>query len=717
MDTRKAVALLIYLAITRQSHRRDTLANLLWPEYDQSHARATLRRTLSALNKALDGNWLQADRDTIALDPAVPIWIDTETFLQYVTEYRLSIYATEQPDPDCIEVLTRAVALYQGDFLAGFHFSGNTNFDSWQFFQTDTLRREYSYALEQLVQYYSRRADFDLAIDYAQRWLSLDRFHEPAHYALIQLYAWTGHRATALQQYEECARILEQEFDIQPMPETKQLYIAIKEKQDLPLLMPIRSEQRIAIATEKTLQIEKGGPIILDTTPTISATFDIETATDDSPLFGRSEIWTQLLSAYDKARLHGHVILLEGETGIGKTRLAEEVITYAQKQGASIIHVRCFENESNIAYSPIVNGLQAALADAQNFNLLAPTSISWLQEVMRLLPEFIASSSGNIIPSSNERPESQHRFYEALSQLLHTLSSHDQTTAPGIIFFDDVHWADVASIQLLTYFMHRYYGTALCLLLTWRTPQPEKIQPLYHSIIELSYEDMAFMPTLPRVDAATVLKWSRKHVPFISDQITLDLSQRLYTETEGLPFFLTEYITALKSGMLHPEDDLWQVPHRARDMLIAQLAAAGNIGKEILSAASVIGRSFDFDMLREVSGHSEEHIITTLEQLIRQGLIQEQPAIQLKNENEGMRILMYIFGHDQLRRLAYEETSQARRCLFHRRVAEAMIARGAEQHDINSLTEQIAYHYRMANAPSKSAEWNQRLARQRQNQS
>lgn len=282
MDTRKAVALLIYLAITRQGHRRDALANLFWPEYDQSHARATLRRTLSALNKALDGNWLLADRDTIALDPAIPIWIDTETFLQYVTEYRLSIYATEQPDPNGIDALKQAVALYQGDFLTGFHFSGNTNFDSWQFFQADTLRREYSYALEQLVQYYSRRADFDLAIDYAQRWLSLDRFHEPAHYALIQLYAWTGHRATALQQYEECVRILEREFDIQPMPETEQLYIAIKESQDLPLLMPIRSEQR---STEKTLQTEKGDPITLDTTPIIPTTFDTEAATDDSPLF------------------------------------------------------------------------------------------------------------------------------------------------------------------------------------------------------------------------------------------------------------------------------------------------------------------------------------------------------------------------------------------------------------------------------------------------
>ena len=233
MDTRKAVALLIYLAITRQGHRRDMLANLLWPEYDQAHARATLRRTLSALNKALDGNWLKVDRDTIALDPSVPIWIDSETFLQYISKCRMSTYPADQVDSARIEALKQAVTLYQADFLAGFHFQSNTNFDSWQFFQADTLRRAYAYALEQLVQYYIQQAEFDVAIDYAQRWLNLDRFHEPAYYTLIQLYAWTGHRAMALQYYEECVRTLRREFSIQPMAETQQLYKTLKENQNI----------------------------------------------------------------------------------------------------------------------------------------------------------------------------------------------------------------------------------------------------------------------------------------------------------------------------------------------------------------------------------------------------------------------------------------------------------------------------------------------------
>src|SRR5690349_18385820 len=86
VDTRKAIALIAYLAVTRQRHSRDALAALLWPEYDQSHARATLRRTLSTLNKALDGPWLEVDRETIGLNPDSDLQIDVNTFHDHLAE-------------------------------------------------------------------------------------------------------------------------------------------------------------------------------------------------------------------------------------------------------------------------------------------------------------------------------------------------------------------------------------------------------------------------------------------------------------------------------------------------------------------------------------------------------------------------------------------------------------------------------------------------------
>src|SRR5437016_13788188 len=88
LDTRRASALMAYLAVTRQRHSRDTLAALLWPEYDQAHARATLRRTLSTLNKALAGPWLEIDREHVSLNFDAGIWVDVHAYKPHLAASR-----------------------------------------------------------------------------------------------------------------------------------------------------------------------------------------------------------------------------------------------------------------------------------------------------------------------------------------------------------------------------------------------------------------------------------------------------------------------------------------------------------------------------------------------------------------------------------------------------------------------------------------------------
>src|SRR5712692_8369794 len=231
VDTRKAIALLAYLAITGQRHSRDTLAALLWPDYDQAHARATLRRTLSTLNKALDGPWLQIDRDTISLDFNSTFWVDVDEFHKHLAACRSHSHPASEVCHDCLNPLAEAVALYRGDFLAGFGLRDSPDFDDWQFLQADNLRRELASALERLVHCHSALADFDPAITYARRWLALDRLHEPAHCQLMQLYAWASQRGSALHQYRECVQVLEQELGVGPLESTTRLYYAIKENQ------------------------------------------------------------------------------------------------------------------------------------------------------------------------------------------------------------------------------------------------------------------------------------------------------------------------------------------------------------------------------------------------------------------------------------------------------------------------------------------------------
>src|SRR5579863_9482658 len=175
VDTRKAVALVAYLAITQRQHSRDSLAALLWPENDQSHARAALRRTLSALNKALNGEWLEIERETIGLrfhpDIQTGIRIDVQEFRQLLAECRRHGHPPNEICAACEQPLTGAVALYQGDFLAGFSLRDSSEFDDWQFYQADTLRREFASALEKLTRCHSAQHHFDTAIAYARHWL------------------------------------------------------------------------------------------------------------------------------------------------------------------------------------------------------------------------------------------------------------------------------------------------------------------------------------------------------------------------------------------------------------------------------------------------------------------------------------------------------------------------------------------------------------------
>ncbi|NIV37991.1 MAG: AAA family ATPase, partial [Anaerolineae bacterium] len=229
VDTRKAIALLAYIAITGESHRRDALVNLLWPESDQSRGRASLRRTLSALRKALADDSLDVDRETIGLSPNAEIWLDVDQFHAHLAECLDHGHPASEVCPACLASLTDAVELYRGDLLSGFTLKDSFNFDDWQFFQADALRRELADALERLVRCHIGRGEFEAAIGYARQWLELDRLDEGAHCALMRLYAWSGQRSAALRQYQECVRILRSALGVSPQEPTAALHNAIQE--------------------------------------------------------------------------------------------------------------------------------------------------------------------------------------------------------------------------------------------------------------------------------------------------------------------------------------------------------------------------------------------------------------------------------------------------------------------------------------------------------
>lgn len=207
MDTRKATALLAYLAVTGQPQARDSLAALLWPDAETERARGALRRTLSTLRTGLGGDELRVARLRIALDDGA-IDLDVRRFRALVADDRLD----------------DAAAAYTGDFLSGFTLRDSAQFDEWQAGQAEALRRELAGVLERLASSEEPRR----AIVYAKRWLELDPLHEPAHRALMRIHARAGDRVAAVRQFHECERILDRELGVAPLAETIALAHAIE---------------------------------------------------------------------------------------------------------------------------------------------------------------------------------------------------------------------------------------------------------------------------------------------------------------------------------------------------------------------------------------------------------------------------------------------------------------------------------------------------------
>src|SRR5215208_5399542 len=226
LNLRKALALLVYLAVAGQPQSRDALATMLWPESDGRESRTRLRRTLHRLNEAIGDNILDSGPEIIRLNSHADLWLDSTAFRQHMITATQNLLA-----PERLARMNAAAELYSEDFLAGFTLPDSPAFDEWQFFQRESLRQLYGQALEQLVAAYRAQQRWEEAIASARRWLALDGLHEPAHRTLMRLYAWSGQYAAALRQYQECVRILDAELGAAPEDETTALYEAIRIRQ------------------------------------------------------------------------------------------------------------------------------------------------------------------------------------------------------------------------------------------------------------------------------------------------------------------------------------------------------------------------------------------------------------------------------------------------------------------------------------------------------
>ncbi len=654
-DTRKATALLAYLAVTGQFQTRDALAALLWPDMDDQHARAALRRTLSSLRAFAGDAALYVSRDGLGVNPD-GLWCDVTAFEAAVTETgrHAHTHAPDKPCPDCIARLEAAVTLYRDAFLSGFSLRDSAAFDDWQVAVGEGLRRSLTTALARLVAAHSAAGAFDRAADHARRWLAVDPLREEAHRWLMRLYVWNGARDLALRQYRAVVRILDEELGVEPLPETTALYEAIQEN-----------------------RLERPAPVSAGpSSPAAPPAAVPVPAPAAAPLLGRDAAWTELQRAYEDVTAAGRLVAVTGEAGIGKTRLAEAFLEWARAGGATTVTATCYEGEADLAYAPFVAALRALLRRPESAARRPAVPAQWLAEAARLAPEL----AGSVTPPADSAPGAQMRFFAGISEVIcHLLSG----PVPGVFCLDDAHWADAASLDLLAYLARRLSDLPVLLVVAWSDVAGGEPR-LRRLLTEAQRTATGRAVVLTRWRPSDVLGLVVAGAEPSAD--TAAVAARLYRETEGLPFFVVEYLNALRA-----DPASWAMPPSVRDLLAGRLAGVGQTERQLLQAAAVIGGAFDDDILLMASGRSEEEVVGGLERLLARGLIREASAAG----DVG-----YDFSHQQLRSLVYDETTLARRRLLHRRVAAALAARARGE----ATASLIGHHYRLGGQEALAAD-------------
>jgi DNA-binding SARP family transcriptional activator len=625
VDTKKAVALLAYLAVGEKMRSRDHLADLLWPEADPERARATLRRTLSALRSGLGDRWIEADRSAVVFVRDSGVRVDVEDLLAAVED----THGHEPGDgcPRCIESLAGPAGAIRGEFMEGFALRGCPEFDDWLIAEAEHVRRRVSSLHERLATAYASQGRYGEAIESARRWLETDPLHERAHRTNMLLHAWSGDRSGAIDAYRSCVAVLDRELGVEPLEETTELYEAIAEE-DLPR----------APATPRRLEVAELPKVV------------------GYPLVGRNEPLGRLLSAVES---HHGLVILEGELGVGKTRLIEALADQLERSAVTLVIGAAHRSESAVAYGPIQSMLSAALEAPGTRARIEALPSAVRREVARLLP-----SLGETTPVDPSDGAARTRFLDALSQAIADLG--ESVT----MVVDNIHWLDGATLELIGYIAHRLERLGVVMILTRRPEDTPVDHPASVLVEDLSSD--ADIIRLERLDRDSVADLVRA-----SGVTGLDVDS-VFERTRGLAFFVIEYLDSARNG-------LTEIPHAVRRLVLGRIAEVDAAARQVLTAASVIGASADIEAIRDVSGRSEDEIVSGLDELIRRSMLRER----------GDGVVEFV--HEQVREVAYEDTGLNRRRLLHRRAAEHFSSRPGAVADHRSMAMAAGHHWAAGN--------------------
>ncbi len=740
---RRARALLgCLLSNTGRRLGREQIMEMLWPDLDIDLAANRLNGAVHELRQILEpdiarpaaSRLLRLQRDILELADGSQIWVDAEEFDTLLKQADTSM-DTKQTE----HLLEEAAALYRGNYLL------EELYSEWAAPRRDALQRAWVGLLLKLAQLRAERKAYVSAIELLDRLRTADPTNETALQQLMLLLTQLDRRGEALQMYRQHVAMLAREYEGEPLPETSALYEALR-KGHIPSLYintpvpavttnnappssttaPLAEEEEpnnrqelplhdhdLAF-TRPVFQLGRHNqsPLIgrdreLETLHQIM--LSIEQVTTDGDRGGTSEALASQITTVPSSSFHTsssrpkhmHFLLLKGEIGIGKTRLAEELSLEAYERGWTVAWSRSYEQEGTIPYRPWTELLRTLLpGTAELAEVVQRAALPGganaqhplkLERLSILLPELAQYTATSHTRSSLPIPYEQERLHlwEATLGLLGIFSK----SQPLLLVLDDLHWTDESSIELLTYLIHHLRDQRVLLVGTCRDGE---LAP-HHKLRTL----MADLQREQAIAILSVLPLTSSQIGTLVSHLPQEVVQSIQTQASGNPFFAEELARFV--GAPSSEDDAFMavaqqgrtghtwirrtekaqaswsqgdqtippthplsLPEAIAAVLERRLSRLSDGCQQLLGKAAVLGGSFELGQLLPMAPeHDEDTVLDLLEEALNAGLLTEEGA--------GSTII-YHFWHPLIISHLYSRLSAARRALLHRKAADALKA-------------------------------------------
>lgn len=414
-------------------------------------------------------------------------------------------------------------------------------------------------------------------------------------------------------------------------------------------------------------------------------------------LIGRGTELAEARELWQRVREgRGHAILLSGEPGAGKTRLAREIMIQAALDGALVLSGGCYEYEATTPYLPFVEAFRRWAREEKDDAKLRDILGDNATQVAKLAPE-IEGRLG-LFPERAQLAPHEERllFFDAVAQIFANIAQRQSL----LFYADDLHWADRGTLWLLSHLLRQLRSSRVLILGAYRETELDRAHPLAKSLVDWNRERLITRLALRRFDASET---NAQIDALLGEHVSGEFAKAVHRETEGNPFFVEEVLKALiESGSVRRESGRWQrceldqllIPQSVKEAIGNRLNRVSQPCNEVLRVCAILGKGFTFDELLAASQQNEDALLDALDEAVGAQLI----------ASEGDS---FSFTHDKIREVLYEELNPIRRRRLHRYAAEGL----EKNREVSYCTvEKLAHHYIQAGDHERGLEYAKRAA-------